>query len=69
MEPKHDAAVFSSIALGVNLTIFCNVSAGNRQELYGFAADYMGFAGYAAGTVKTVPYIGGELGYGAHTAT
>ncbi len=26
--------------------------------MYGFAADYMEFASYAAGTVKTVPYIG-----------
>ena len=25
--------------------------------MYGFAADYMEFASYAAGTVKTVPYI------------
>ncbi len=62
MEPKHDAAVFSSIALGAQLTTFCNVSAENRRKLYGFAADYMGFASYAAGTVKTVPYIGGEFG-------
>ncbi len=55
--------------LGAHLTTFCNVSAENRRKLYGFVADYMGFVSYAAGTVKTVPYIGGELRCGGHTAT
>ncbi len=44
--------------LGAHLPTFCDISDENRQKLFEFAADYMDFASYTAGTVKTVPYIG-----------